>query len=470
MNPRERFLAVLLVVAIALGAGGFLAHQFVYSPWKRENERIAKLREEVSELEDKKLAVQDQQREYETVTRKRSLPADVGLARSEYLRFLEHMLRKAEFASASLTITAREPDTKSAETIAPKKPAYTLLSYDVAVKGDMVSVVDFLHNFYRQPLLHQVRKVTLTKPSTSRGSGRGGRDLDVTFTIDAIVLDRAENRPTLLATIPSVALAAGGPMATAHVRRTLESGAGSPFMAARVLARLGPDSADNGLQSADGSARAKTSEDTSEKSHKEYRRIPSKDIFFGPPPAKKEAEKKEAPRQMDLAPYLGLTRISHAEGWGRAMIFDRYNKEEYEIEVSPKGVVNVSRYLFEKRPENGTTIEVREKFPAAEYDPEFLQFGTKRGGNLRKYLVRRVLESELILEEYDEERMGAMSGPLPAVFGGTAHLALPRPEKVMSWRVGQMLKSEEPGKQPKTFLLTREARQAILRPLEFDGR
>ena len=56
-------------------------------------------------------------------------------------------------------------------TIGNKKPIYKKLPFDVKVKGDLETVVDFLFSFYSQPLLHQIRTINLVKPVQPRVQG-----------------------------------------------------------------------------------------------------------------------------------------------------------------------------------------------------------------------------------------------------------------------------------------------------------
>src|SRR5206468_2872093 len=115
----------------------------------------------------------------------------VNLAKREYSRLLNSLLRKAYFNVTEMKVGAREKNTTNVPTIVGKTPAYTKLEFNVEVKGDLISLVDFLYEFYRQPLLHQITKLTVLKPGGERG--RSG-DLDITMLIQAIVLDKAENR------------------------------------------------------------------------------------------------------------------------------------------------------------------------------------------------------------------------------------------------------------------------------------
>lgn len=441
MNKRERSLSIILISVILLFAGGFIGYQLVLSPWRQNTKTMETLRAELDDLETKKAEIERQQYVFETKTKAKSLPADVTLAQREYERMLDRMLRKADFVSTPI-ITPRPPTNQNVALVASKKPAYTKLDFEVQVKGDVLALVDFMHNFYRQPLLHQIRKINIVKPSTSLS---GKRDLDMTFSIEALVLDVAENRPTLLADFPFMAIATGGALTTGMNIRNVESGNGSFFTAGGVLAR-------------DNSSFAKTS------TNNEYRRIAGKDIFFGPTPTVIKQETHEAV----LDPFLFLTRVSHSNGTSRAMIHDRWNNNEYEIETGSGGVITVSKYWFlTRRDENGLTTVLRKKVSPDDYDSRFLEFGQEGQENYRVYLVRRILENELLLESYNEPRVKLMKGPVTGLLGGTANLALPG--KYYLWRNGQFLASEEKNLSMRELKSKKDIRTALLRPLNIDN-
>jgi len=207
---------------------------------------------------------------------------------------------------------------------------------------------------------------------------------------------------------------------------------------------------------------------------KEYRRIADKNIFFDPPapPVKAEPKvvvgKKEEPvkeREADLAPYLYLTRISHSDGKGTALVFDRLRKQDYEIEIIPGGKVKVTRYWYSRVDEaNGAVGEVRKKLDESPY----LQFGSKDTGNLRRYNVRRILESELVLEPVDEARELLLKSAAPLVLGGSVGLVLP-PKQLGVWRVGQSLTNEDPKRAMRDVSYTWEKRELLSRPLMIDN-
>jgi hypothetical protein len=360
-----------------------------------------------------------EQEYYETRTRRMSLPQDVNVAQREYERLLDQMLRRAHFVSPQITPLPPENKTK-VPLLAGKKPAYTKLKFNLTLEGDLLSLVDFLYAFYRQPLLQQVHAIDILKPIRSKGTSADDRELSFKLTIEALVLDRAEDRSILLPTIPMVVYAAGGASATAFTAMSAQSGQGSPFTVPGVLAR-GDDSY------------SRTS------AQNEYRRIAGKNIFFDPldggfTPGGPKGETKD----VDLARYLEVTRVSHCDGKSSAMIFDRFNKHDYEVEMSARGVVKVTQYYYQRvDEENGAVGEIRRKFKERTY----LQLGSEEGGHVYRFAVRRILENELLLEPYDPAREKLMFGAVPLALGGVADEALPG--RLFLWRVGQLLSSDE---------------------------
>lgn len=395
MNSRERLLAIILIVTMFGVVGGFAGWQLVLSPGRQRDESIKKLTSELKDLEARRLELEAEQFIYETRTRKKSLPLNIKAAQSEYKQFIDRMLQQAKFPTP--VIQPHEPDTKEAPAIG-KKPVYTKLDFDVKVKGKLDCFIEFLYTFYRQPILQQIKSVKIIKPSTSQVT----RELDFSFTIEALVLDRAEDRDLLIVPAPVVALASGGAAASSFALVNTDSGLGTPFTVAGALARAGSR---NGASARD-----------------EYQRILGKNIFFDPPPRivvekPVEEKKEEVAKEADLAPNLELQWVSHSNGISRASIHDHWKKEEYEIEISPRGQVKVSQYWYLRvEEENGNIGQARKK----QSERPFLQFGSEETGNLRLYRVRRVLENELLLETYDSNRE-----KLQFILGGTASLALP---------------------------------------------
>jgi hypothetical protein len=267
MNQRERILAIILG-AIAVLGGGYVLVAHVYQPALdgRDN-RISQLDKDLATKEKQVRDAQAKKKQLDD-WRKQSLPSNVNLSLGEYEKYLRDLFVKSGFQAGSFSIKHKEP-AKAAATPAAraKKQSYSTLTFTVQGHGNLESLVKMFEGFHRTPLLHQVKTIDLLRPSTPRQDYRTG-DLEVTLTIEALLLEGAENRDTL------VAKEAPAPTLLAAAART-------------------------------------------------YSAIAARNIFFGiaqPPPAS----------DFEGNRYVYLTDITRNEEGGiEAVLYDRYNNQEY---------------------------------------------------------------------------------------------------------------------------------------------
>jgi hypothetical protein len=277
--------------------------------------------------------------------------------------------------------------------------------------------------------------MTLQRPSEARA--RTTRELDVNFKIEALVLDNAPARPTLLPIQREVALLSGLAAYAGFNSALVHSGKASPLPPAGVLAE----------------------------EKREYLAVAGKNVFFGPlrePPAPKSRTED------DFSPYIVLTSIvARDDGSIDAAFRDKLNNYDYIITQSPKGVIGV-KGEFELRGQRRSIFGYDEKRPGTT-----LFYGSSRADNLRTWRVRRLTASEVILEmadPLDEED----EKPKPAAVGflaGAAGVITDVPEgKMYSVAVGQCLATEPPEDENQrshplpTKLLRREAFKLIYAP------
>src|SRR5439155_12712929 len=135
----------------------------------------------------------------------------------------------------------------------------------------------FMQLFYRQPLLHSIKSINIQRPSDQRAQQT--RQLDVVMKIEAIVLDNAPARPTLLPIVRELALLSGGAAQTGYSLNAV-SGRGSPFPPPGVLAH----------------------------DPREYLAIAGKDMFFGPPPKKPTTDRPPSAED-DHSPFVTLVSV-----------------------------------------------------------------------------------------------------------------------------------------------------------------
>jgi hypothetical protein len=440
MTTRERHLAAIVGGVIGVGALGFVAYSFVLGPLFDKEKQIQARSSEVDQLNLDIMTVLAEKKKFESA-RIQSLPADVGMSRLQYSSLLEGLIRRADFAPGSYKITpAAEADTKSAPNIAPKKPAYSKLTFELSLKGQLYNVVDFMQLFYHQPLLHSIKKLNVQRPSDARAAQT--RQLDATMTIEALVLDNAQARPTLLPLASPLALLSGAAAQTGYNLFSV-SGRGSPVPPPGILAD----------------------------DPRQYLAIAGKDMFFGPPPKGPKGPLGPLTEE-DHSPFVTLTSVvGEDDGTIIAVFRDKLDNHNYTIKQSPKGAIEVKgEYEIGGKPK--IVPGYSEKNPG-----RVIFFGSVEGGNLREWRVRRVLLDAVIMEKIEaadpESETTPKPHPLGAIGGGLGALvAVPEIGKVFRVNVGQDLetdpkdtKSDKRSAPPPSKLTSREAWKEIYAPL-----
>jgi hypothetical protein len=304
MTTRERHMSIVLVGFIIVMGMGFFAYQFVLSPLSAKATQIENLNNDVATRLDRISRIQKRRPDLEN-WKKLSLPPDkedktktevavpgkspgdnarADRAQGEYEDWLNTTLKASGYAAADVGINPKKPDAKSAPQLGTKKPIYTRLLFTVQLKGDLASLVDFMDRFYKVRLLHQIRNLTITKPlggDFRAAAAAGGvpaapsTDLDVTMTIEALVLDTAEKRTTLF---PDKPVEVPSPLS---------------------------------------------------RTDDQYAMIAGKNIFFGPAPA--GPRDSTGSGYFDTAPFVRLNGIASGPNGLEATLWDMYHNWDYKI-------------------------------------------------------------------------------------------------------------------------------------------
>lgn len=223
MTPRERTLATIVLALLLFGGGGAGAYMLIYSPLQDKKQATEALQKEVDDLETKLRGMQKAAPQVAAV-RRASLPPDAlpdardpnrtptyNFASAEYKRLLQHLLLQAGIKDGRPTTdkvntAGRPPVTPE---LAPKKPAYATLTFQVEInKANLWQVVDFLYGYYQLDLLHQITDIQISRENKAMDA-RGG--LKVVITSEAIALDGVEPRANLITAPTGVAAVAGVP-------------------------------------------------------------------------------------------------------------------------------------------------------------------------------------------------------------------------------------------------------------------
>jgi hypothetical protein len=412
MNSRERLMSFLLILFIGLAVAGFLGYQFILGPIQEANTSIAELETKIEDMELREAKLQKDTKQYE-IDRKMSLPADVDLARRQYGIQLESLLRKSRFVANTIKVTPRPVDAKTVPVLGPKKPAYSKLLFDIQVSGELANLVEFLELFYKQPLLHQIKSMTVQRPTSNNERRRNSTNMEMTIIVEALVLDKAEARATLAPVPSGFNMLGGGGGAYSVGQVGMTSGQGAPYQLDPVLATP----------------------------TRTYAAITGKNIFFGPPP-KEPVVEKEFVADPDFSPFIKLVAITNDTGKMTAEFFDLYNNQDYKIIQDADGAIKVES--FYRVQGNKKLILPR---------PKHFEFGSTEGGNLRQYKVVKVGDGEIYVQELNEERDKKLKVGAALVGGGAVpQIVL---EKTYMISVGGTVKDAQ-------LLTTREARQVLL--------
>ncbi len=247
MSNREQVLAIVLIALILLGVGGAGGYMLVYQPIQQKHAMADQLEADILKLDGE---AGKQRRDLVRLgqIKRRSLPPDEELARREYAGMMVRLLNQANVPPGfSVTpISMRTSADRSIPQLAGKKPAYTKVVTAIEFRrADMWNVVDFLKAYYSLDILHQITHFTIERdedPSTARTqTGDNRKDLTVKITSEAIILDGAEKRRTLLP-VPDAFAAVGGVAGFGAIVVNPEIGRGiTPIEFAPVLSTTNRD-------------------------------------------------------------------------------------------------------------------------------------------------------------------------------------------------------------------------------------
>jgi hypothetical protein len=297
MTTRERRLAYIILAFIVVAGAGFIGYQFYLQPMNSYARQISDQDEEIERIQNDIKKIQAEKRRLEPFA-KISLPftpntrpeADINrrtdVARGKYVEKLIEMLQKSGFAS--IDVKDKKPENKSTPqyklkgvvTKGKDMSIYTRLEFNVDAKGNLASLTKWMDQFYKLQLLHQIKNLTVTRP-INPPQGSKPNELDVKMTIEALVLEGAEQRKTL-----------------------------EPTTAVNLPPVLAPD--------------------------RDYTRIAAKDLFYGPAPARPVFEQRIGFTPGN--PHIKLTEVVTKSSHGpEAKLWNPFHNHLYTIHPRKAG-------------------------------------------------------------------------------------------------------------------------------------
>ncbi len=307
MIQRQRILIFILLGTILLGGGGYLAYSLLLGPAKGRAEQISKLQAEIKDRESRLKQVRANNLQLRR-WKQQSLPSDVDLARREYEKYLDDILRRSGFVAGSFTVTPKAEDSKSSPKLGNKQPIYTKLDYTVTGRGPLESVVAMMRTFYSTGYLHQIKNISLQRSMTgaTQQNRERLRDLDVTMTVEALVINGGDKRPFLA---PVTRVSGAMDLLAAKQR-----GVGGLLLA---IAAASP----GGF----------TAPPRLAPSHRNYDSVAARNVFVGPPPPPPPVYDDSDPEALK---QVYLTDITTNFLRTEAFLFDRLNNQRTRLRTS----------------------------------------------------------------------------------------------------------------------------------------
>jgi hypothetical protein len=315
---------------ILLAVGGFLGYRFFYSPWTERNRTLKRYLEE-AETKLARLAQIKSERSKLVRWRHLSLPADPDVARREYEKHLNELLKRSGVAPGKYAITARPVETKTSPTITGKGPIYTPLTFTVQADAPLASLVRFLEEFYRAGLLQRIKTLTLQRQLGSYAQQRSD-ELHAQLTIEALIVGEAANRTWLLPNISPRLLAID---LAASLQRT-PSGLGLALWGIGSAGPLGP-----GLLAS---------------SSRDYAAIASKNIFLGRPPKPAPPvtnTQPETPPEWLVPRFVYLTDLTRNERRTEGWLYDRSTNRRMRL----RSTLGFNTFTFIRDPEGRAIVQ-----------------------------------------------------------------------------------------------------------------
>ena len=246
MSPRERNMAIVLIALILLIGSAAIGYAFVYVPISEKNTAAAKLDDEIQKKQSE-LATAKAEQVRLAVLQRRSLPPDQTIARREYSEMMSLLLQQAK-VPPGYHVREIAADSTGTPALAGKKLTYSKIAFEITFdKADMWAIHDFLLAYYKLDLLHQITLFDIHTEAVQTTAANRGRlvndrkGLGVKIITEAIILDGAEPRRTLLS-VPSAFAAVGGLAGYSALYLTPEATRGlTPIQFAPVLATRSRD-------------------------------------------------------------------------------------------------------------------------------------------------------------------------------------------------------------------------------------
>jgi len=174
ITNRQQFLAILAIATVALLAGDRLVFTPLASAWKTRAERIAKLKEDVSNgqaLLARETAIRQRWEQMRT----NALSGEPSVAENQVFKAFEHWAQDSR-----ITINSIKPQWK--------KPADDFMTLECSVEatGNISALTRFLYNIEKDPLAVRIVAMQITARDDN------GEQLTLNMQVSALLLQQTK--------------------------------------------------------------------------------------------------------------------------------------------------------------------------------------------------------------------------------------------------------------------------------------
>ena len=189
MNRRTLYLLAGAACVLLLYGGDMAYRTWYEEPRDALDRRLTKLTKDLSKARTAEVAGKKDSKQLSFLTAY-SLPYDLELATSEYQDWLLQVAKRNQLEDASVDASAPRPITVKARVKKGQREVAHRIGFGLRARTDLQHVTSFLYEFYEAGHLHKITDLAITPRS-------GGREIDVTLSIETLVLDACDRESEL---------------------------------------------------------------------------------------------------------------------------------------------------------------------------------------------------------------------------------------------------------------------------------
>jgi outer membrane murein-binding lipoprotein Lpp len=193
MNGREKILLYVLVGAVVGGGLIFAGFSFFLYPLWAAHTKIVELDKDIEDL-NQKVDTFNADKKRLDLARRRSLPINPEIASSEYLSYLQALLRdkKLEVKDIQPSPAVEVKPTPGFPGI--KKVGHQIIAYQIRAEGELDSLVEVMIAMQMSAYEHRIKNLAIERADTQGGAKNMDRKLIISMTMETLLVSKTETK------------------------------------------------------------------------------------------------------------------------------------------------------------------------------------------------------------------------------------------------------------------------------------